>query len=143
MSKYSHNSNYIYYENTGIPISKLNIRSQSVLEAEERKLLVEGYEYFHKNLSESTTFDESYFKKLHRITFGKLYTFAGKYRTINISKGYSTFCQVRFLEQTSKEIFNKLAAENYLKDFGSRTKEDFAKKNFFFYVRIDCLASFF
>ena len=48
MSKYSEDRNYIYYENTNIPINKLNIRNQTILEAEERKLLLKGYEYFHK-----------------------------------------------------------------------------------------------
>ncbi|MEW6195445.1 MAG: hypothetical protein AB1521_09835 [Bacteroidota bacterium] len=100
MSKYTQNPNYLYYENTNVPINKLKIRNRSILETEERKLLIKGYEYFHKKLSGSTIFDEKYFKELHRKTFGKLYTFAGKYRNINISKGYSTFCQVRFIDQT-------------------------------------------
>ncbi|MDR3627986.1 MAG: hypothetical protein P4L45_14175 [Ignavibacteriaceae bacterium] len=102
MSKYTLDKSYIYYENTSIPINKLNIHDLKILEAEERKLLLKGYEYFHNNLSESTLFDEKYFKELHRKTFTKLYGFAGKYRTVNISKGYTTFCQVRFLEQTSR-----------------------------------------
>jgi len=108
MSKYTQDKNYIYYENTNIPINKFNIRDLKILEEEERKYLLKGYEYFHKNLSESTLFDENYFKELQRKTFYRLYQFAGEYRTVNISKGYTTFCQVRFLEQTSKEIFNGL-----------------------------------
>lgn len=128
MSKYTQDKSYIYYENTNIPINKLNIRDLLILEAEERKLLLKGYEYFHKNLSVPTLFDEKYFKKLHEKTFSKLYNFAGKYRTINISKGYTTFCQVRFLEQTSKEIFRKLELDNYLKDYSVKSKVEFARK---------------
>lgn len=143
MSKYTQNPNYIYYENTNVPINKLNIKNQSILETEERKLLIKGYEYFHKKLSESTIFDEKYFKELHRKTFGKLYTFAGKYRNVNISKGYSTFCQVRFLSQTSKEIFKKLQSENYLKDYSSRTKEDFAQRISFYMCELIALHPFF
>lgn len=94
MSKYSHDKNYIYYENTNIPINKLNLKNISALENEERRLLLRSYEYFHKRLSETTIFDEKYFKELHKITFHELYDFAGKYRTVNISKGYTTFCQV-------------------------------------------------
>ena len=108
MAKYTEDRNYIYYENTNIPINKLNIRNLSKLEEEERKLLLKGYEFFHKNLSEATIFDERYFLELHGKTFNKLYYFAGKYRNVNISKGYSAFCQVRFLKQTSQEIFSKL-----------------------------------
>ena len=128
MSKYTQDKNYIYYENSNIPINKLNIKDIKVLEQEERKLLLSGYEYSHKNLTETTIFNDLYLRKLHEITFGKLYDFAGKYRTVNISKGYSTFCQVRFLEQTSKVIFSRLRKDNYLKDYSAKPKEEFAQK---------------
>lgn len=128
MSKYTQDKNYIYYENTNIPINKLNIRNLNTLEEKERKLLLKGYEYFHKNLSEDTIFDEKYLRELHGKTFNKLYDFAGKYRNVNISKGYSTFCQVRFLEQTSNEIFNNLKKDNYLKSYTDQPKEEFAEK---------------
>lgn len=65
MAKYTQDKNYIYYENSNIPINNLNIRDLEILEAEERKLLVKGFEYFHKSLSESTLFDEKYFIELH------------------------------------------------------------------------------
>jgi cell filamentation protein len=143
MSKYTQDSDYIYYKNTNITINKLDIRNQLKLEAEERKLLIKGYEYFHRKLSESTIFDEKYFKELHRKTFSKLYTFAGKYRTVNISKGFTTFCQVRFLEQTSKEIFKKLQFDNYLKDFAFRTKEEFARSISFYMCELIALHPFF
>ena len=143
MSKYTQEKNYIYYENTDIPINKLEIRDSKLLEEEERKLLLKGYCYFHKNLSESTIFDEKYFKELHRKTFLCLYNFAGKYRTVNISKGYTAFCQVRFLENTSKEIFRKLALENYLKDYSQRTKTEFAKKISFYMCELIALHPFF
>lgn len=90
--------------------------------------MLEGYEYFHKNLSEETIFNEEFFKELHRKTFSKLYNFAGKYRDVNISKGYSTFCQIRFLEQTSRNIFENLSKDNFLKDFAEKSKKEFAQK---------------
>ena len=143
MSKYTQDKNYIYYKNTDIPKNKLNIRNQMILEAKERKLLLGGYEYFHNNLSESTIFDKKYFKELHRKTFGKLYDFAGKYRTVNISKGYVTFCQVRFLEQTSKDIFKKLEQDGYLKYYFSKPKEEFAAKISFYMCELIALHPFF
>jgi len=48
MSKYTENKNYIYYPSTNIPINKLNIREQTILEAEERKLLFKGTNIFIK-----------------------------------------------------------------------------------------------
>lgn len=143
MAKYTQDKNYIYYENSNIPINNLKIRDLKILEEEERKLLVKGYEYFHKSLSESTLFDEKYFIELHRKTFNKLYNFAGKYRTVNISKNYKTFCQVRFLDQTSKNIFNRLAAEKYLKDYSTKSKEEFAKKIAFYMCELIALHPFY
>lgn len=99
MPKYSQDKDYIYYHNTNIPINKLNILEQEKLEKEEQKLLLLGYKYFHTLMKKDTIFDEKYYKELHRITFLDLYDFAGKYRNFNVSKGYTTFCQVRFLQQ--------------------------------------------
>lgn len=127
MSKYTQDKNYIYYENSNIPVNKLDIRETAKLERKEQELLLKGYEYFHKNLSEHTNLDENYFKLLHKKTFEELYSFAGKFRNVNISKGSSTFCQVRFLEQTATQIFNELKKDNYLKDFSDKPKPDFAK----------------
>lgn len=143
MSKYTQDKNYIYFENTNIPINKLDIRDLGILEGEERKLLLKGYSYFHKNLKESTVFDEKYFKELHRKTFSSLYNFAGKYRSVNISKGRTTFCQVRFIEKTSKEIFCNLESENYLKNYSQMAKEDFAKKISFYMCELIALHPFF
>ncbi|MDA3860996.1 MAG: Fic family protein [Melioribacteraceae bacterium] len=128
MSKYTQDKNYIYYENSNIPINKLDIRDVSILEEKEQELLLKGYQFFHQTLSENTNFDEQYFQLLHRKTFEELYDFAGEYRTINISKGYSPFCQVRFLNQTSNKIFSELKKDNFLKDYSDKPKELFAQK---------------
>lgn len=143
MSKYTQDKGYIYYKNTNIPINKANIRDLEILEEKERELLLKGYNFFHKNLSESTIFDEKYFKELHAKTFNELYGFAGKYRTVNISKGYSTFCQVRFLEQTSTKIFKKIASENYLRKYSQKPKEEFAQKISFYMCELIALHPFF
>ena len=143
MSKYIQDKNYIYYKNTDIPKNKLGIRDQAILEAKEREQLLEGYEYFHKKLTESTIFDENYFIELHRKTFIKLYDFVGKYRTVNISKGYITFCQVRFLQQTSKAIFKKLEQDDYLKYYSSKPKNEFVSKIAFYMCELIALHPFF
>ena len=142
MSKYTQDKNYIYYKNTNILINKLNIRDLKNLEEEERELLLKGYEYFHKRLIETTVFDEKYFGELHKKTFLKLYVFAGKYRTVNISNGYTTFCQVRFLEQTSRGIFNKLQNDNYLRKYSDISKEKFTQKIAYYMCELIALHPF-
>lgn len=142
MSKYLQDKSSIYYKNTNIPINKFNIRDLKTLEEKERELLLKGYQHFHKKLSKETEFDESYFRELHRKSFNKLYEFAGKYRNVNISKGYSNFCQVRFLEQTSKEIFNKLRNDNYLRSYTNKPKGEFAKKVTYYMCELIALHPF-
>lgn len=51
--------------------------------------------------------------------------------------------QVRFLENTSKEIFRSLASENYLKDYSIKPKEEFAVKISFFMCELIALHPFF
>jgi len=143
MSKYAQDKNYIYYENSNIPINKLDIRDIKILEKEERKLLLKGYEYFHKGLTETTIFNERYFLELHKVTFNKLYGFAGRYRTSNISKGYSTFCQVRFLEQTSENIFLNLKDDDYLRKYSDKPKVEFAQKIAYHMCELIALHPFF
>ena len=143
MSKYSQDKNYIYYDNSNIPINKLDIHDLETIEEKERELLIEGYKYFHTHLAEDTIFDENYLKELHRRTFSQFYDFAGKYRNINISKGYSAFCQVRFLEQTSKSIFQKLENDNYLKDYSDKPKEIFVQKISYYMCELIALHPFY
>ena len=143
MSKYTVDKSYIYYENSNVPKNKLDIRDLKILEEKEREFLLFGYEYFHKNLKASTTFNEKYLIRLHQKTFGSLSEFAGKFRNVNVSKGYSTFCQVRFLNQTSNDIFNKLERDNYLKDFSDKPKKQFAKKIAFYLCELTALHPFF
>ncbi|GJQ63008.1 MAG: hypothetical protein SCALA702_20610 [Melioribacteraceae bacterium] len=143
MSKYSGDKNYIYYPGTDIPINRLGIQTRTTLEKEEQNLLLQSYEYFHSSLSEDTLFDEDYLKLLQKKFFSKLYDFAGEYRNVNVSKGYSVFCQVRYLEQTSKRIFNELKRDNYLKDYYKKTKEDFAKKITFYLCELTALHPFY
>lgn len=143
MSKYTHDKNCIYYKNSNILVNKPDIRDLKILESEERTLLLKGYEYFHKKLKESILFDEKYFRELHYKSFNKLYDIAGKYRTVNISKGYSTFCQVRFLNQTSNEIFHKLKNDNYLRDYTEKSPKVFAKKIAFYMCELTALHPFF
>jgi cell filamentation protein, protein adenylyltransferase len=94
-------------------------------------------------LNSSTIFNEKYLIHLHKKTFGSLFSFAGKFRTSNISKGFTTFCQVRFLNQTSSKIFSKLSNENYLRDFIDKPPKEFAKKIAYYLCELTALHPFF
>jgi len=53
-----------------------------------------------EKLSSKTKFNVPYILKIHQISLGHLYSFAGKYRDVNLSKGGFTFAAARFLPET-------------------------------------------
>jgi len=126
--KYFSDKNYIYYPGTNIPINKLGIVNPEEIEALESQLFLKTYEHFHKNLSKKTVFNQKYLKSLHEFTFSKLYSWAGKYRNKNISKGHAVFCQAIHIKNQMDKVFSEFKKDNYLKDFHSKTKEKFAEK---------------
>jgi cell filamentation protein len=127
--KYYPPSNHIYYENSDVPINKLDIYDSLVIHEIERELLLRSYEYFHNDLADDTRFDEAYLKSIHRHLFDTLYQWAGEYRTVNISKGSSMFCPYMNLENYSNDIFKQLEKENYLRDYEDvETRQKFAEQ---------------
>jgi len=132
--KYHPPSNHIYYEDSDIPINKKEIKDAQVIHELERSLLLQSYEYFHTTLNEEIQFNEEYFKEIHRHLFSNLYDWAGVYRNVNISKGDSMFCPSMYLDSFSKEIFEKLAGDNYLRDYEDISKKILFAKKLAFYT---------
>jgi cell filamentation protein len=52
---------------------------------------------------------------IHRQLFQDIYTWAGKTRTVDISKG-TIFCLVQFIDSQFDDMYRKLKKENFLKD---------------------------
>lgn len=122
--KYYPPSNHIYYENSDVPINKLNIKDKAIIAEIEKELLVTSYQKLHTNLTEYTRFDENYLIEVHHNVFSSLYKWGGVYRTVNISKGDSMFCPYMNLTSFSNDIFSKLGSENYLRDYEDIEKRD-------------------
>ena len=72
-----------------------------------------------EKLSNRTKFDVSYILKIHKLALGHLYSFAGKYRDVNLSKGGFPFAAARFLPQTMIE-FNQEVLAKLNKEYGNR-----------------------
>lgn len=79
------------------------------------------YDLVAKNISKviqeelPKKFDFGYLLDLHRQLFGEIYDFAGKPRTVNISKPDSPapFCYSDFIEPEANRIFSELERESY------------------------------
>jgi cell filamentation protein len=59
-------------------------------------------------------FNLSHLQDLHFVLFQDIYDWAGKIRTVDISRGNSRFANVRFIESAANELFKKLSRENRL-----------------------------
>lgn len=57
-----------------------------------------------EKLNATTRFDCNYIRRIHKLSLGELYSFAGKYRTVNMSKGGFLFPAALFIPQ-SMQIF--------------------------------------
>lgn len=68
--------------------------------------------YLTEHLTGKTKFNSSYILKSHKMALGHLYSFAGKLRNVNLSKGGFPFAAAKFLPETmlsfEKEIISHL-----------------------------------
>ena len=64
-----------------------------------------------ESLSSRTKFNISYILKSHKLSLGHLYSFAGKYRDVNISKGGFAFPASRFLPQTMEDLETQILSK--------------------------------
>lgn len=71
---------------------------------------------FTEHLNTRTRFTCKYIKEIHKLALEHLYTFAGKYRTVNMSKGGFLFPTARFIPESMQlfetEVLAKLP-DNY------------------------------
>ena len=77
--------------------------------------------------------------KIHKYLFGDIYEWAGKIRTVDISKG-TFFCLVQFIEMQFDEIYRELKNENFLVDITE--KETFGKRVAYYLSEINMVHPF-
>jgi len=142
-SKYQLVDSKFYYENSDVPVNKFDIKDTQTIHEIEKELLEEAYTVFFNELNEDTRFDEAYFISLHKRTFESLYEWAGLYRDFNMAKGESRFCQGEFVKSSSQKIFKELKADNYLKEYESHPKSEFAKKLAYYKCELNALHPFY
>lgn len=100
---------YVSPDNQGEILPNL-LRLKNVKEINESEF--EGFLraeiYFTEKLSSKTKFDVKYILSLHKESLKHLYSFAGKLRIVNLSKGGFPFAAAKFLPDSTRlkeEIF--------------------------------------
>jgi len=92
--------------------NKLNLKDREAIEQSEFEGFLLAELTFTEKLSVRTKFSIRYIKGIHKLSLGHLYSFAGKYRTVNMSKGGFLFPAAQFIsrnmESFEKEVLSTL-----------------------------------
>ena len=67
------------------------------------------------NMGVTGDFSLKHMCSIHKQLFQDVYSWAGKTRTVDISKG-TIFCLVQFIESQFDDLYRKLKKENFLSD---------------------------
>ena len=102
------------YSGTNILKNKLDIRDVDILhEAERDYSSVRQAELANKGVTGDFSF--KHLCSIHKQLFQDIYSWAGKPRTVDISKG-TIFCLVQFIETQFNDFYRNLKKENFLAD---------------------------
>ena len=113
MSRYDADDTYCYL-GTDVLRNKAEITNAEDLDAYEGELsTLRSIEILENPIAGQ--FDLAHLRRIHLALFQDVYDWAGKIRTVDISRGNSRFANVRFIESAANDIFNKLARENWLR----------------------------
>ena len=119
MSRYDADDTYCY-PGTDVLRNKAEITNAEDLDAYEGELsTLRSIEILENPIAGQ--FDLAHLQRIHLALFQDVYDWAGKIRTVDISRGNSRFANVRFIESAANDIFNKLARENWLKGLDSNS----------------------
>lgn len=103
-----------YLDKNGVLINKLGIRDADTLRKTEYAMVNSAQVRMMKSPVRGN-FDLPHLQGVHKALFGKVYAWAGKIRTVDISKGDSQFAFQQFIVSSGNKLFTQLGAENHLK----------------------------
>jgi cell filamentation protein len=119
MSRYDADDTYCY-PGTDVLRNKAEITDANELDTYEGELsTLRSIEILENPIAGQ--FDLSHLQRIHLALFQDVYEWAGKIRTVDISRGNSRFANVRFIESAANELFNQLARENWFKELDAST----------------------
>jgi cell filamentation protein len=105
----------------GILKNKLGIKNQKALEDTETLLLSDTYEYFLQKLEkDAIRFNLNLIYEIHKYFLSTLYTWAGKTRSVQISKDGMFFAKAAHIKSALKD-FEKVLKEHMPTDNNSKS----------------------
>jgi cell filamentation protein len=120
--------------------NKLGISNESDLHEAENILLKDSYRYFLDELEKNTvTFSSDLLTQIHHHFLGSLYPWAGKFRTVDISKGSILFASSRFIPELLKNFDKQLLKHLPKKD---DSKKEISEKLSFIHNELNAIHPF-
>ena len=86
----------------------LNLSSQDEIDKAEFEGFLLAELSLTEELNSRTKFNIKYIKRIHKLSLGHLYSFAGKFRTVNMSKGGFLFPAAKFISQNMDNFENEI-----------------------------------
>ncbi|KAA0070007.1 Fic family protein [Tardiphaga sp. P9-11] len=125
---------YTYPDST-VLMNKADLRDQSELDDFEAEIS------YARSMEEipGGNLDFEHFKAVHFHLFQDVYEWAGKPRTVRISKDDSPFCFPENIDSEARKLFKALAKANY---FVGLTPTEFAKQSAHFLSELNAIHAF-
>ena len=106
------NDNYYCFPHSNVLKNKFNIHDEEEVKDVERQITaVRAAQILRDPIKGS--FDTEHLKAIHKHLFQDLYSWAGEFRKVNISKG-NPFCLFEYIPEQLNNLFNELKSEAYL-----------------------------
>jgi cell filamentation protein len=123
------------YENSTVLINRLDLRDQGELDDFETEITSARA---NEPLPEGNL-DFVHYCAIHHHLFQDVFAWAGKPRTVRISKGGSPFCFPEHIEAEATKLFSGLQAQNYLKGLPA---DQFSERGAHFLAELNAIHAF-
>jgi cell filamentation protein len=114
------------YPGTTVLINRLGLRNQRELDAFESEISLQR----STEALPSGRLSYAHYRAIHRHLFQDVYAWAGKVRTVRISKGESTFCYPEHINQEMAKLFRASSRAGHLR---GTSPQAFAKQRRIFW----------
>lgn len=123
------------YPDTKVLKNRRNLRTQDALDRFETAITAQR---FNEPLP-AGKLSEQHYQRVHRHLFKDVYTWAGQYRQVRVSKGDSAFCYPEYIPQEMKKLFEGLRRQNFLQGLSAQL---FARKAAIFLANLNAIHPF-
>ena len=123
------------YPGTSVLINKIDTRRQDVLDQFEMEMTSQRA----TEPMPSGTLDYAHYCAIHHHLFQDVYSWAGKPRSVRISKGGNPFCFPENIDAQARRLFAELARKDYLRGLAPA---EFAKEAAHFLAELNAIHPF-